>query len=96
MLSLFSLLYGEALEAMGHNTKGAAIVMSTMLFVTNFGGPIAGAIVKLTSTRFVALIGACFCTAGIFFSGFATNIIHLILSYGLLLGEIKLFYFCVL
>lgn len=87
MLSLFSLLYGDALEAMGHKTKGAAIVMSTMLFVTNFGGPIAGAIVNLTSTRFVAVTGACFCTAGIFFSAFSTNIIHLILTYGVLLGE---------
>lgn len=90
MLSLFSLLYGDALEAMGHTTQGAAIVMSTMLFVTNFGGPIAGAVVKLTSTRFVAVTGACFCTAGIFFSGFSTSIMHLVLSYGLLLGELCL------
>ncbi|KPJ16672.1 Monocarboxylate transporter 12-B [Papilio machaon] len=65
MLSLFSLLYGDALEAMGHNTKGAAVVLSTMLFTTNFGGPIAGAIVKLTSTRFVAVLGACSCTLGL-------------------------------
>ncbi|XP_021187334.3 monocarboxylate transporter 2 [Helicoverpa armigera] len=86
MLSLFSLLYGDALEAMGHRTQGAAIVMSTMLFITNFGGPIAGAVVKLTSTRFVAVTGACFCTAGIFFSGFSTNIFHLVLTYGVLLG----------
>ncbi|KAG6461294.1 monocarboxylate transporter 9 isoform X2 [Manduca sexta] len=86
MLSLFSLLYGDALEAMGHSTQGAAIVLSTMLFVTNFGGPIAGAIVKLTSTRFVAVIGACSCTLGIFFSGFSTNIMHLVLTYGVLLG----------
>ncbi|XP_049880065.1 monocarboxylate transporter 9-like [Pectinophora gossypiella] len=86
MLSLFSLLYGDTLEAMGHNTQGAALVLSTMLFVTNFGGPIAGAIIKLTSSRFVAVVGACSCTAGIFFSGFATNIWHLVLTYGLLLG----------
>ncbi|CAG4979157.1 unnamed protein product [Parnassius apollo] len=86
MLSMFSLLYGDALEAMGHNTKGAAIVLSTMLFVTNFGGPIAGVIVKLTSTRFVAILGACSCTLGIFLSGFSTNIWHLIMTYGFLLG----------
>ncbi|XP_026731389.1 monocarboxylate transporter 12-B [Trichoplusia ni] len=86
MLSLFSLLYGDALEAMGHRTQGAAVVMSTMLFVTNFGGPIAGAVVKLTSARFVAVTGACFCTMGIFFSGFSTNIIHLVITYGVLLG----------
>ncbi|XP_026319790.1 monocarboxylate transporter 9-like [Hyposmocoma kahamanoa] len=86
MLSLFSLLYGDALEAMGHNTQGAALVLSTMLFVTNFGGPIAGAVVKLTSTRFVAFIGACSCTLGIFFSGFSTNIWHLVFTYGILLG----------
>lgn len=89
MLSLFSLLYGDALEAMGHKTQGAAIVLSTMLFVTNFGGPIAGVVVKLTSTRFVAVVGACSCTAGILLSGFSTNIIHLTLSYGLLLGNWK-------
>lgn len=88
MLSLFSLLYGDALEAMGHRIQGAAIVMASMLFVSNFSGPIAGAVVKLTSTRFVAVTGACFCTAGIFLSGFSTNIAHLILSYGLLLGKI--------
>lgn len=91
MLSLFSLLYGDALEAMGHRTQGAAIVMSTMLFVSNFGGPIAGAVVKLTSTRFVAVTGACFCTVGIFFSGFSTNIFHLVLTYGVLLGKTVLF-----
>ncbi|XP_045458848.1 monocarboxylate transporter 13-like [Melitaea cinxia] len=86
MLSLFSLLYGDALEAMGYNTKGAAIVLSTMLFVTNFGGPIAGAFVKTTTPRFVAVTGACLCTTGIFLSGFATNIWHLMFSYGFLLG----------
>ncbi|CAH2102657.1 unnamed protein product [Euphydryas editha] len=86
MLSLFSLLYGDSLEAMGHNTQGAAIVLSTMLFVTNFGGPIAGAVVKLTTPRFVAVTGACFCTTGIFLSGFSTNIWHLVFSYGVLLG----------
>ncbi|XP_034834566.1 monocarboxylate transporter 5-like [Maniola hyperantus] len=86
MLSLFSLLYGDALEAMGHNTQGAAIVLSTMLFVTNFGGPIAGAIVKLTSPRFVSVTGAVSCTAGLLLSGFSTNIWHLILTYGILLG----------
>ncbi|XP_050666265.1 monocarboxylate transporter 5-like isoform X1 [Leptidea sinapis] len=86
MLSLFSLVYGDALEAMGHDTKGAAIVMSTMLFVTNFGGPVAGAIVKLTSPRFVCVLGAFFCTAGIFLSAFSTHIIHLVISYGVLLG----------
>lgn len=87
MLSLFSLLYGDALEAMGHETKGAAFVLSTMLFVTNFGGPIAGAIVKLTSSRFVAVLGACSCTLGIFLSGFSTNIWHLVITYGILLGK---------
>lgn len=87
MLSLFSLLYGDALEAMGHNTKGAAIVLSTMLFTTNFGGPIAGAIIKLTSTRFVAVLGACSCTLGILLSGFSTNIWHLVITYGIFLGK---------
>ncbi|XP_050348008.1 monocarboxylate transporter 12-B-like isoform X2 [Nymphalis io] len=86
MLSLFSLLYGDALEAMGHNTQGAAIVLSTMLFVTNFGGPIAGAIIKLTTPRFVAVSGAFFCTTGILLSGFSTNIWHLVLTYGVFLG----------
>ncbi|XP_041975560.1 monocarboxylate transporter 9-like [Aricia agestis] len=86
MLSLFSLLYGDALESMGYSTSGAAIVLSSMLFVSNFGGPIAGAVTKLTSPRFVAVFGACCCTCGIFFSGFSTNIYHLILTYGFLLG----------
>lgn len=87
MLSLFSLLYGDVIYAMGHETQGAAIVLSTMLFVTNFGGPIAGAVIKLTSPRFVAVSGAFFCTTGILFSGFSTNLYHLILTYGVLLGK---------
>ncbi|CAB3240515.1 unnamed protein product [Arctia plantaginis] len=86
MLSLFSLVYGDALEAMGHKTQGAAVVLSSMLFVSNFGGPVAGAIVKITSPRFTAVMGACFCTVGIFFSGFSTNIWHLVTTYGVLLG----------
>jgi MFS family permease len=93
MLSLFSLLYGDALEAMGHRTQGAAIVLSTMLFVTNFGGPIAGALVKITSPRLVAVVGACSCTLGIFFSGFSTNIWHLTLTYGILLGMLIIRFF---
>lgn len=87
MLSLFSLLYGDALEAMGYNTQGAAVVLSTMLFVSNFGGPIAGAIVKLTSARIVSVAGACSCTLGIFLSGFSTNIWQLMFTYGVLLGK---------
>lgn len=86
MLSLFSLLYGDALEAMGHNTQGAAIVLSTMLFVSNFGGPIAGVLVKITNPRLVSVVGAISCTSGLFLSGFSTNIWHLILTYGILLG----------
>ncbi|CAH0724770.1 unnamed protein product, partial [Brenthis ino] len=57
MLSLFSLLYGDVLSSMGHKTQGAAIVLSFMSFVTNFGGPLAGAVIKLTSPRFVAVSG---------------------------------------
>ncbi|XP_045493980.1 monocarboxylate transporter 12-B-like [Colias croceus] len=86
MLSLFSLLYGDALEAMGHKTQGAAIVLSVMLFVCSFSGPIAGALVKLTSARFVAVAGSFLSSFGIFVSGFSTNIIHLIISYGVLIG----------
>ncbi|CAH0766859.1 unnamed protein product [Diatraea saccharalis] len=86
LLSLFSLLYGGALEAMGHKTKGAAVVLSTMLFVANFGGPIAGVLVKLSSARMVAVAGACSCTLGIFFSGFSTSLWHLTVTYGVLLG----------
>ncbi|KAG7294952.1 hypothetical protein JYU34_003743 [Plutella xylostella] len=86
MLSLFGLLYGDAIEAMGYNTQGAALVLSTMIFVSNFGGPIAGVLLKLTSARFTAVTGACMCTLGIFFSGFATSLWHLVATYGLLLG----------
>ncbi|XP_038208362.1 monocarboxylate transporter 12-B-like [Zerene cesonia] len=86
MLSLFSLLYGDALEAMGHKTQGAAIVLSVMLFVSNFSGPIAGALVKLTSARFVSVAGSFLSSLGIFVSGFSTNIAHLIISYGVLIG----------
>lgn len=87
MLSLFSLIYGDALEAMGHKTQGAAVVLGSMLFVSNFGGPVAGAIVKITSPRFTAIMGACFCAIGIFSSGFSTNIWHLVTTYGVLLGK---------
>ncbi|XP_023952491.2 monocarboxylate transporter 12 [Bicyclus anynana] len=86
MLSLCTFLYGDALEAMGYATQGAALVLSTMLFVSNLGGPIAGAVVKLSSPRFVSVTGAVCCSVGILFSGFSTNIWHLVLTYGILLG----------
>lgn len=92
---MFGLLYGDALEAMGHTTQGAAVVLSTMLFFTNLGGPIAGAIINLTSTKFVAMIGACSCTLGIFFSAFSTTIIHLVITYGILLGKSLRNYFSI-
>ncbi|CAK1544647.1 unnamed protein product [Leptosia nina] len=86
MFSQFGLLYGDLLEEMGHKTTGAAVIMSTMLCVTNCGGPFAGALVKVQSPRFVCVTGSIVCATGIFLSAFSTNIIHLILSYGVLFG----------
>ncbi|CAH4031041.1 unnamed protein product [Pieris brassicae] len=86
MFSQFSLLYGDKLKDMGHRTTGAAMVMSVMLCVINFGGPFVGVLVKLKSPRFVCVTGSLICATGIFLSSFSTNIVHLSLSYGVVFG----------
>ncbi|XP_022117417.2 monocarboxylate transporter 3 [Pieris rapae] len=86
MFSQFSLLYGDKLKEMGHRTTGAAMVMSVMLCVINFGGPFVGVLVKLKSPRFVCVTGSVICGLGIFLSSFSTNIVHLSLSYGVVFG----------
>ncbi|XP_047510705.1 monocarboxylate transporter 2-like [Pieris napi] len=86
MFSQFSLLYGDKLQEMGHRTTGAAMVLSVMLCVINFGGPFVGVLVKLKSPRFVCVTGSVICASGIFLSSFSTNIVHLSLSYGVVFG----------
>lgn len=86
LLSVFGLIYGEELEAMGHGTVGVALVMNINSMVTNFSGLVTGPVLKNYSARAVTLFGAFLTAAGMIISSFATNIVHIIIGYSIFAG----------
>lgn len=87
LLSLFGLVFGEELEAMGHGTVGVALVMNINSMVTNFSGLITGPVLKHYSARVVTLAGVLLSGSGMILSSFATNIVHIIIGYSILTGN---------
>ncbi|KAF2885574.1 hypothetical protein ILUMI_20597 [Ignelater luminosus] len=86
LFSQFGLIYGDKLKEMGHGTIGAALVMNINSMVTNFSGLITGPVLKNYSVRKIALVGVILTASGMIFSSFATNIVHLIISYSVFTG----------
>ncbi|XP_017772636.1 PREDICTED: monocarboxylate transporter 12 [Nicrophorus vespilloides] len=86
LVSLFGLLFGEEIEAMGHGTMGVALVMNICSMVTNFSGIVTGPLLKNYSPRLVTFIGVLLTSTGLILSSFATNLAHLIITYSLFTG----------
>lgn len=87
LLSLFGLVFGEELEAMGHGTVGVALVMNINSMVTNFSGLITGPILKRYSSRTVTFIGVIMTGFGMIISSMATNIVQIIIGYSCFSGK---------
>lgn len=87
LLSLFGLVFGEELEAMGHGTVGAALVMNINSMVTNFSGLITGPVLKRYSARAVTFTGVVMTGSGMIMSSMATNIVQIIIGYSCFSGN---------
>lgn len=87
LFSLFGLVFGEELEAMGHGTVGVALVMNVNSMVTNFSGFITGPVLKNYSARVVTIVGVALTASGMILSSLATNITHIIIGYSILTGN---------
>lgn len=89
LLSLFGLIFGEELEAMGHGTVGVALVMNINSMVTNFSGLITGPVLKRYSARTVTLVGVIMTGSGMIMSSMANNIVQIIIGYSCLSGKYR-------
>lgn len=87
LLSLFGLVFGEELEAMGHGTVGVALVMNINSMVTNFSGLITGPVLKRYTARQVTMVGVAFTGAGMIISSVSDNIIEIIIGYSIFSGR---------
>lgn len=87
LLSLFGLVFGEELEAMGHGTVGVALVMNINSMVTNFSGLITGPVLKKYSARTVTIAGVVMTGSGMIMSSMANNIGQIIIGYSCFSGK---------
>ncbi|CAH0562369.1 unnamed protein product [Brassicogethes aeneus] len=87
LFSIFGLIYGEKLEEMANGkATGITLVMAINVMVTNFSGLAVAAILRRISIQWVTLIGVFCVGTGMILSGFATEIVHIVLAYGCLTG----------
>lgn len=89
LLSLFGLIFGEELEAMGHGTIGVALVMNINSMVTNFSGLITGPVLRRYSARTVTFVGVIMTGSGMIMSSMANNIVQIIIGYSCFSGKKK-------
>lgn len=89
LLSLFGLIFGEELEAMGHGTVGVALVMNINSMVTNFSGLFTGPVLKKYSSRQVTLVGVIMTGSGMIMSSMANNIVQIIIGYSFFSGKMN-------
>lgn len=81
LISVFGLLFGQELEAMGHGTTGVALVSNISNMVTCFSGLIMGPVLKTYSCRRVTLCGAIITSSGLILTSFATSLFEVIIFY---------------
>ncbi|XP_047000836.1 monocarboxylate transporter 12-B-like [Schistocerca americana] len=86
LISVFSVLFGQKLISMGHETTSAAVIMNVMTAVMNFSGLLTGPLLKKFSMRQVAVTGGCFVVTGLVLTSFANSIIHIIITYSIFVG----------
>ncbi|XP_049762315.1 monocarboxylate transporter 1-like [Schistocerca cancellata] len=87
LISVFSVLFGQKLISMGHETTSAAVIMNVMTAVMNFSGLLTGPLLKKFSMRQVAVTGGCFVVTGLVLTSFANSIIHIIITYSIFVAK---------
>lgn len=87
LVSLFGLLFGDHLAAMGQDTSGAALVININAVCLNFTGLLAGPMLARFSPRAVCIVGSLLLAAGMMLSALATNVWQIMGTYGCLVGR---------
>lgn len=90
-LSSFGLIYNDFLVSIGAGTSAITMIMAVLASAISFSGLFTSFFIKNFSTRSIGIFGAVIYTFGSFLTIFATSVEYLIISFGVLQGE--LFYF---
>lgn len=88
-LSSFGLMFGEFLSNIGGSTSSVTIIIGTFFSASSFAGLFTNTLFKKFSVRSVGIFGAVIYVLGGFMSIFATSVEHLIVSFGVLSGNVR-------
>lgn len=84
----FGLMFNDFLTDIGAETSAVTTIMGILNFALCVGGLFAGTLSKIFSVRLTALFGGISFFVGSVMSIFVTSVPYLIVSYGILLGEL--------
>jgi fucose permease len=82
----FGILFVEFLENMNASPSSASWIPALCYFLYSFLGPLSSMLSVKYSYRFVTILGAGFCSAGMILTHWATSIEYLYISYGVMVG----------
>ena len=82
----FGIIYIVLLDAFGSSRAATAWVGSLSTGILEIAAVLSGLLVSKTSARFCALVGGLLTFAGLFLSSFATELWHMYITFGLLVG----------
>ncbi|XP_065093068.1 monocarboxylate transporter 12-B [Ochlerotatus camptorhynchus] len=86
LISVFGLMFGDYLTALGADAFGAALVMNVCNISLNFSGLITGPIIKKLKTRKASILGSLLTGAALTACAYATQMWQILLSYGVAFG----------
>lgn len=82
----FGVLFPEFISGMNATPSQASWIPSLCYFLYSFLGPLSSILSVKYSYRFVTILGAGFCSAGMIITRWATSIEYLYISYGVMVG----------
>ncbi|XP_055628261.1 monocarboxylate transporter 12-B [Toxorhynchites rutilus septentrionalis] len=86
LISVFGLMFGDYLSALGENAFGAALVMNMCNISLNFSGLITGPIIKKFGARKAAILGSLLTGGAMTTCSRATQMWQILLSYSMAFG----------
>ncbi|XP_066994370.2 monocarboxylate transporter 7 isoform X2 [Anabrus simplex] len=85
-MACFGLIFGNFLEGLGEGSRGVTLINSVYMALHSFSGLFTNYALKSYSCRQVALVGSLLFFVGNLATSFATNIFHMIITFGILPG----------
>lgn len=82
----FGVLFPEFINGMNATPSQASWIPALCYFLYSFLGPLSSILSVKYSYRFVTILGAGFCSAGMIITRWATSIEYLYISYGVMVG----------